>query len=138
MAARVRPDYVLWALRQDIKKYVSMPRTKGALGKKQLAIKEAMARGEKPLTASQFDSLEQQIMVAKYFLGEAAKEQRHQHHAQVIGILEQGEIGLVHLDEERHHDGDEQARHEIDEEQPVPGIVVGDPAADGRTERGRE
>ncbi|MNQ76859.1 hypothetical protein D3C85_917080 [compost metagenome] len=63
---------------------------------------------------------------------QAAEEQRQKHHAQVIRAFEQRQFGLVDLDQHWHGDRDENPRHQVDVEQPVPGRDVGDPATDHR------
>ena len=53
-------------------------------------------------------------------------------------MVEQREIRLVEIDQRQHADGDADAGHDVDEEQPVPRHRVGDVAADGRADGRRQ
>nr|GFD52939.1 hypothetical protein [Tanacetum cinerariifolium] len=45
-------------------------------------------------------------------------------------------VHRVDVDQNRHGNGDDDARHQVDVEQPVPGRNVGNPATDDRAQRG--
>ena len=75
---------------------------------------------------------------------ETAEPQRHQHDADPIDLEAAGEalLPLAHqrlrLDQEPLHQCQrEHADRHVDEEDPVPGEIVGEPAADRRPDRGR-
>ena len=66
---------------------------------------------------------------------QAAKADRHQHHAEVVRAFEQRKVGFVHA----YQDGDQtryqHAGHNVDVKQPLPRPVIRNPAAHDRTER---
>jgi len=51
---------------------------------------------------------------------ETAEERRHQRDTEVICPLEQAQVGLVDLDEQRDQHGHHDSGHEIDVEEPIP------------------
>jgi hypothetical protein len=53
-------------------------------------------------------------------------------------MLQQREVGLVEIHQRQHADGDADARHDVDEEQPVPRHQVGDVTADRRADGRRQ
>ena len=63
-----------------------------------------------------------------------AKTDRHQNDARVIGVLEQAQIRLVDVDQERDQQRDRYTRREVNVEEPVPIQGIGDPATDDRAE----
>ncbi len=69
---------------------------------------------------------------------EAAERDGEQEQADPVEFFQEREIGFIDRLEERDGEGDDEAGHEVDEEQPVPGKDVGDPAAkrgpDGRSQ----
>ena len=76
-------------------------------------------------------------VVARPFLEhvfERAEKQRHGDEADPVELLEQLEIGLVEIDQRDRRDGDDDAGHDVDEEQPVPGERFGQ---DSRRRSGR-
>ena len=67
-----------------------------------------------------------------------AEERRHAEQAEPVEIVEQLQVRLVEIDQ---HVGDERhddAGHDVDQEQPVPGEQVGQIAADGRADGRRQ
>jgi hypothetical protein len=66
---------------------------------------------------------------------EAAEKDRHQRKAGHVETAQQREIGLVDIDRHPHDGRDQEARHDVDEEQPMPGESIGQKAADGRAHR---
>ena len=82
-----------------------------------------------------------QPVVVRAFLEhifERAEEGRHAGKAPPVELLHQRRVGLVEVDQRpgggRHQD----ARHDVDQEQPVPGEGMADIAADGRADGRRQ
>jgi hypothetical protein len=69
---------------------------------------------------------------------ERAEKAGHAEQAVPVEILQQREIRLVEIDEQISRDGDDDARSDIDEEQPMPRISVGQIAADRWTDGRRQ
>ncbi len=82
-----------------------------------------------------------QPVVARAFLEHVlhrAEEQRHRAEPDEIEATEQRMIRLVEIDEEEHRGRDDDARHDVDEKQPMPRERVAEVAADRRADCRRE
>ncbi|MGY3651529.1 hypothetical protein ACVWW2_006820 [Bradyrhizobium sp. LM4.3] len=66
------------------------------------------------------------------YVFQRAEEAGHEQQAPPVEAVEQFEVRLVEIDQRQHPQGDADAGHDVDEEQPVPRHQVGDVAADGR------
>ena len=69
---------------------------------------------------------------------EAAEKHRHQHQPGQVEIAQQGQIGLVDVDQAPHGGRHGDPRHDVDQEQPVPRQRVGQIAADRRSQGRRQ
>src|SRR5712671_5236657 len=69
---------------------------------------------------------------------EAAEKDRRQRHARIVGAAQQGQVGTVDAYQHGHDQGDKDPGGQIDKEQPMPRVIVGDPPADSRSERRRQ
>ena len=67
-----------------------------------------------------------------------AEEAGHEEQAPPVEAVEQLEMRLVEIDQRQHAQGDADAGHDVDEEQPVPRHQIGDVAADRRADRGSQ